>query len=254
MQRDRVQLLVRFGYDGGRFCGLQPQPDVPTAGAALRARFLAAGVEPKALSWAARTDSGVHAERNAATCWLRGVSDVDAVLACIADPRDDGLSNVALLRVPVNVHARASSRGKHYRYIFEDGWPPAPEQAARAWRIHPRLDAERMHRAAQHLVGEHDFHTFRTPRCSAPDPVKRLTALAVTSSPGEQGSRIVLDVHGQSFLRQMVRIIAGTLAEIGAGLRSPADVPAMLAARERTAAGITAPPHALTLVDVHIAV
>src|SRR5690349_612914 len=121
----RTQILVRFGYDGARFHGLQPQtPDLPTAGAALIDRLTqAAGRAPKGLHFAARTDAGVHALRNLATCWLPTAArepsarPVAQVLADVMRPRPDGLTAVLALEVPTWVHARGSSRGKRYRYL-----------------------------------------------------------------------------------------------------------------------------------------
>lgn len=248
---DRVQLRIDFGYDGARFFGLQPQPGRPTAGGALRRRFEAAGAEPKALCFAARTDAGVHARHNVATCWLWRPRDADQVVEEVCRPRDDGLGPLLVCRVPIDVHARAIATGKHYRYRIVDGAAPPVvwkgPGAGDAWRVVPRLDVEAMARAAIHLVGQHDFSAFRSRRCNAPDPVRHLTAVEVTR--GREGD-VIIDVRGRSFLRHMVRIITGTLAEVGAGLRSSDDVAAVLAQRRRGRAGPTAPACGLTLVRV----
>lgn len=243
----RAQLLVRFGYDGARFRGLQPQaPGIPTAGSALRDRLTAAaGTPPKALSFAARTDAGVHALKNLATCWFRGHDDVDGIVARLATPRDDGLVDVRAYRVPYDVHARGSGRGKRYRYLVEAG-VDAPDPAhGFVWQIAPTLDGDRMRSAAKQLEGTHDFTSLRAPNCTAESAVKTLTSVRVG---GPFANRFVIEVCGNAFLRKMVRNLVGLLVEVGAGLRD--DVPAVLAARERDAAGLCAPPQGLVLVEV----
>lgn len=261
----RTQLLIDFGYDGERFRGLQPQPDQPTAGAALRQRFEDATVTPKALCWAARTDAGVHALHNIATCWLRDCepSCVAQVINAVEAARDDGLCDVRVRQVPIDVHARNIGLGKHYRYLIDDRFGDCrsdlyrsdlfPAQDGRSWCVAPTLNAAAMQWAAQALIGEHDFSSFRTRRCNATDPCRRVDQITVTvdaAATRGPGKRIIIDVRGQSFLRHMVRIIAGTLAEIGAGLRAPEAATEILAARSRAAAGITAPARGLCLVEV----
>jgi len=245
-EKQRTQLLVRFGYDGSRFHGLQPQRDVPTAGEALCERFVDAGVWPKALCYAARTDAGVHATRNLATCWLKGRLDVEAVIFAVQRDRDDGLRTVVLEQVPINVHARGISRGKHYRYVIEDGCQPLAPNGPSCWRVHPQLDAGAMQAGAAHLVGEHDFSALRAKRCQAGTTRKVMHEVAVQ----REGSQVVIDVVGDAFLRQMVRIMIGTLAMVGAGWWPPAQVSAILKGGERRAAGPTAPACGLTLVEV----
>lgn len=256
----RIQFLVRFGYDGSRFHGLQPQGDLPTAGKALRARLEEAlGERPKALCFAARTDAGVHALQNAATCWTRGPLDVARAAAAVERPRDDGLHLVRLFEVPYDVHARGSSRGKRYRYRIQDGCPPSDppwsEHERYAWQVVPRLDAARMRRAAAQLVGTHDFSSLRGPRCTASSTTKTLASLRVGGPfPLEDGTRLFfVDVAGDAFLRKMVRILVGTLAEVGAGWRDPDDVAAAIEARDRLRAGPTAPARGLCLMKVGMA-
>jgi tRNA pseudouridine38-40 synthase len=258
---NRAQLLVRFGYDGARFRGLQPQaPGIPTAGSALRDRLTdAAGTPPKGLNFAARTDAGVHALKNLATCWFRGHDDIESVIARVSAPRDDGLVDVRAYRVPYDVHARGSGRGKRYRYLVEAGVASPDPVHGFVWQIAPDLDGERMRAAAEQLEGTHDYTSLRAPNCSADSAVKTLTSVRVGgpfavppgSSPRSSPSgRFVVEVCGNAFLRKMVRNLVGLLVEVGAGLREPDDVSAILAARDRSAAGLCAPPQGLVLVEV----
>lgn len=249
----RAAFLVAFGYDGAPFFGLQPQPGLPTAGGALQHRLAeAAGHPPRALAFAARTDRGVHARLNLATCWFP-VAEIDAALVAkgLAAPHDDGLFVVGVWRVAPTVHARNVSAGKHYRYVVVDG---ADEQAVtgahgHAWAVAPALDVAMMAEAGSLLCGTWDFTSLRGGGCSAATPVKTISRLDVVR---DADGRIVIDIEGDAFLRHMVRNLAGLLVEVGSGLRSPAEVPAVVAARHRQAAGLMAPPGGLTLVEVKL--
>jgi tRNA pseudouridine38-40 synthase len=248
----RKAVLVRFGYDGARFFGLQPQPGLPTAGGALLDRLTkAVGARPSGLAFAARTDRGVHAERNLATCYWRkdvvGDVDVDRLAAAVHADTGDGLRDVELVGVPPTVHARGISRGKHYRYRIKDGADPDELDDTAAWRIVPAVDVAAMGAAALHLRGRHDFSSLRGGGCSASSAEKTLFSLTIARA--DDGA-VTVDVVGDAFVRHMVRNLVGLLVEVGTGLRSPADVDGILAARHRQAAGLMAPGAGLTLVAV----
>jgi len=249
----RAALLVRFGYDGGRFYGLQPQPGLPSAGGALIDRLTAAaGRPPRGMAFAARTDRGVHATRNIATCWFPVAEvDVDAVSQALLLERDDGLIVHDVWRVTPTTHARNVSSGKHYRYVVVDGADAAAADVAtgdhsQAWAVVPTLDVDAMARAAADLLGTHDFSAVRGGGCSAGTPVKTITRLDVS----RVGARVTIDVEGDAFLRHMVRNLVGLLVEVGSGWRDPTTMPAVLAAAHRQAAGLMAPAGGLSLVDV----
>lgn len=249
----RIQFLVRFGYDGSRFHGLQPQRHFPTAGAALRARLEeAAGQPARALCFAARTDAGVHAVANAATFWMEQPLDIERFLAAVSAPRDDGLWLVHAQQTPTNVHARGSSRGKRYRYRVEDNCSVDETTQRYAWHIAPTLHIERVRAAAAYLVGTHDFTSFRAPRCSASSPVKTLARVDIRGPFPTTGERrlFFFDFAGDAFLRKMIRILSGTLVEIGTGLREPDDMKAILEGRDRQLAGMAAPARGLILLQV----
>lgn len=266
--RQRHQLLIHFGYDGSRFHGLQPQRDVPTAGGALRARLEeAAGQRANALVFAARTDAGVNAIENLATCHFPLDVDLDSVRAAVAVDRDDGLLCVHADPVPYTVHARGAGRGKRYRYLIDDGCPERSLDAASAtvgsyrnggvWPVTPRLDVERMREAAPHFIGTHDFSTFRARRCEIKSPVKTLSVVRVGGpflhdpAAGPDGRRrFVVEIAGTAFVRRMIRLMVGCLAEVGAGLRPPDDVARLLALCDRTQVGVCAPARGLTLMRV----
>jgi tRNA pseudouridine38-40 synthase len=172
---------------------------------------------------------------------------------------------VAAWRVPWTTHARALAAGKHYRYRLCGGAAPAfaeavaeasrglPELAApfppevmQVWQVVPELDLAAMRAAAAHLVGAHDFSSFRGGPPDRRPPVRRVHAIRLE----EHDGAVVVDVMGEGFLRKMVRIVVGTLAEVGIGWRAPDDLPRLLAARDRRQSGPTAPARALWLEEV----
>ncbi len=274
----RLHVLVRFGYDGARFSGVQPQPGKATVGAVLRARLeAAAGTRARSLNWASRTDAGVHARGNLATAAFPPDTDVARLAARVEAPRDDGLLGVRLRPVPRTVHARNVGVGKRYRYWIEDarppeevldyacrlgrmtgppvpGVPPPDAQARRAWQLALPLDVARMRAAAAHLVGTHDFRTFAAGPLGDKPPVRTITAIDIWREPGPPRPRVVVVVRGEGFLKRMIRIIVGTLAEAGAGVHTPDDVRIMREACDRTVAGMTAPARGLLLDRIDTAV
>jgi tRNA pseudouridine38-40 synthase len=147
---------------------------------------------------------------------------------------------------PPGFHARFSSRGKHYRYRVLARQDRAPLERRTAWHRPYPIDVDAMRAAAAHLVGEHDFSAFRAAGCTAKHAVRRLDRIDIART----GDVITIDVRGNAFVRNMVRIIAGTLVTAGEGRTTPAAVAAALASRDREQAGQTAPACGLTLVEV----
>lgn len=251
----RSQLLVRFGYDGSRFHGLQPQPGYPTAGGALKARVEEAlGERARGLAFAARTDAGVHCLKNAATCWVtREVLGKDLIE--IDRPRDDGLFNVSTEGVPISVHARGSSEGKRYRYIVDARSPrDALLESKYSWRIAPDLDIDRVREEARPLLGAHDFSAFRAARCEAKNPIKELRRVDVDGPYPlpSGGARYYFNIEGSAFLRRMIRIMVGALVEVGTGWRPPGVIAHALQTKSRQDLGLTAPARGLTLLEVFL--
>jgi tRNA pseudouridine38-40 synthase len=143
-------------------------------------------------------------------------------------------------------HARFSAIGRAYLYRIVDRRPPLTLDAGKAWRIPQRLEADAMHAAAQHLVGKHDFTTFRDAECQAESPVKTLDALVVS----RVGAEIQITARARSFLHRQVRSMVGSLVEVGRGRWATGDIARILAAADRTACGPVAPPDGLYLTKV----
>lgn len=241
----RFRLTVE--YDGAPFVGWQRQENGPSVQQALEEALFRFCGERATVHGAGRTDAGVHAMGQVAHVDLRR----DASPRTVRDAVNFHLkpAPVAVLEVQPaapDFHARFSATGRAYRYRILNR-PAAPAlHRGRAWWVPVALDAEGMAAAAQLLLGRHDFTSFRSGECQAESPVRTLDALSV----GRDGAEIVIEARARSFLHNQVRIIAGTLKQVGEGRRTSEQVAAALAARDRATAGPTAPPHGLYLVEV----
>jgi tRNA pseudouridine38-40 synthase len=235
-----IRLVVE--YDGTQLCGWQRQANGPTVQGHLEEALGKLLAHEAAVTGASRTDAGVHARfRTARTIPLHGIRrGLNSLL-----PRQIAVRDAA--EVPDDFHPRFSATGKHYRYTILARPDRSPRWRDRAWHHPEPLSIEAMAAAAASLLGEHDFAAFRAAGCTAATTTRRLDAIELSAPDPE---RLVLDVRGNAFLRNMVRILVGTLAEVGAGRRHPGQVAEILASRDRTRAGITAPPHGLELMEV----
>jgi tRNA pseudouridine38-40 synthase len=239
---------ITLEYDGSGFEGWQVQPGGhrTVQGVLEEALERVTGTSARVMG-AGRTDSGVHAEAQVASVQVD--TDLSPESLCRALngvlPRDLAAQSVA--GAPEGFDARRDAKRKRYCYRIWNGPTPSPLHQGRFLRVATPLDRVAMQRAADSCVGRHDFTSFRATRSDARSSVRTLDRVTVhEASPGE----IEIEVEGQGFLRHMVRILAGTLIEVGRGRRDPASIPSVLAARDRAAAGPTAPGLGLTLVGV----
>lgn len=242
----RFRLLI--AYDGAAFHGWQRQAEgVRTVeGAVTEAVATITGAHRK-VQGASRTDAGVHAQGQVATFDYDGHRQAGEFYRGLNHLTPD---DIAIRRVDVvddAFHARHNARGKRYAYRIRDAFHPDPLLRGRVWHIGRTLDADAMHAAAQSLIGRHDFTSFRASGCDANSPVRELYDVSVHRT---GPASIEISVVGSAFLKYMVRAIAGTLVEVGRKRREPGWVAASLAARDRAAAGPTAPPHGLTLEEI----
>ena len=233
-------------YDGGPFLGWQRQAQGPTVQQTLEEAITRMTGEPVAVHGAGRTDAGVHA--------LAMEAHVDIAKPLTPHRLREGVN--ALVRpLPVSVldaapaaddwHARFSCIERRYRYrILARRAPPAVDQG-RVWHIASPLDADAMREGAALLVGRHDFTTFRSVHCQSDSPVKTLDRLEVS----RMGEEILIHADARSFLHHQVRSMVGCLAMVGRGQWRPADIGKALAARDRAALGLNAPPHGLYFVS-----
>ncbi|MFO0295846.1 MAG: tRNA pseudouridine(38-40) synthase TruA [Rhodospirillales bacterium] len=234
-------------YDGGPFVGWQRQTSGPSVQAALEAALAKfAGEAPEVVA-AGRTDAGVHALGQVVHFDLARVWDPRRICDALNyHLRPDPVVALAAAETQDDFHARLSAVKRSYLYRILNRRAPPALDAGRVWPVEKALDAEAMHDAAQLLVGHHDFTSFRASICQARSPVKTLDLLAVRRA----GEEIHVDAVARSFLHHQVRNIVGTLVQVGLGRWTRHDVAAALAARDRRAAGPTAPPGGLYLVAV----
>lgn len=241
----RYRLVIE--YDGGPFCGWQVQDHQPTVQGALEAAVKATVGETVRVQGAGRTDAGVHALAQVAHLDLaRDFPPGRLRDALNAHVRPAPIGVLSVEVVPATFDARFSALRRHYRYRIVNTRANLALDAGRAWRVPKTLDAVAMHAAARHLVGKHDFTTFRDTECQAKSPVKTLDRLDVT----RDGERIDIVTSARSFLHSQVRSMVGSLVWVGEGRWSADDLAAALAARARRACGPVAPPEGLYLVRV----
>ena len=251
MSDDPRRARLRIAYDGAAYHGWQQQPDVPTVQGTLRAaleRWLGDPSALEALDGASRTDAGVHALGQTASIAFRAERDLWGLVRGANALTPDDICVTRAEWSPEGFHARHSSGGKTYRYELWNHRFGHPLDRGRRWHVRHPLDVERMSRAARLLVGEHDFAAFRASDCQAATTRRRIRDVRVVGS----GAALGIWVRGDAFLKYMVRIIAGTLVEIGRGRLEPAIIGEMLASGgDRSMGGPTAPAHGLTLIAVH---
>ena len=241
-----MRFAIGIEYDGSAYHGWQRQRSGTGIQERLEAAIGTVAGHDLAVHGAGRTDAGVHASGQVAhfdsdsprslRSWLLGANS--------NLPPDINLTWVH--PVPGDFHARFSALCRHYRYVILNRAARSALFRQRAWWIHQPLDAERMHRASQDLVGKHDFSAFRAAGCQAKSPVRQVQRLSVH----RDGDFITIDIVADAFLQRMVRNLAGTLVAVGLGEQNEGWAAEVLARRDRTQAGAAAPPQGLTLVQV----
>ncbi|MBF34927.1 MAG: tRNA pseudouridine(38-40) synthase TruA [Hyphomonadaceae bacterium] len=242
----RLRLLIE--YDGRPFYGWQRQEGQPTVQGALeRAAAALNGGEPVLVQGAGRTDAGVHATGQVAHLTLSTPRPVRKLPDALNyHLRPNPIAVLAVEEVDESFHARFSATGRAYRYLIQTRRAHLTFDRGLVWRTPFDLDVHAMQEAAQYLLGEHDFTTFRDAACQAKSPVKTLDTLEVF----RLADRIEITATARSFLHRQVRSITGSLVEVGRGMHEPGWVKEILEARDRTACGPVAPADGLYLERV----
>ena len=241
----RYRLSVE--YDGAPFVGWQRQDNGPSVQGAIEAAIKAFCGEAVTVTGAGRTDTGVHALGQVAHVDIEKDTDAETVRDALnAHLRPNPVSILCAERVADEFHARFDARARHYRYLILNRRAPAALDRGRMWQVAAALDAEAMHEAAQALIGQHDFTTFRASECQAKSPVKTLDRLDVMRA----GDVVTIGASARSFLHNQVRSMVGSLKLVGQGKWAPGDLRAALDACDRTACGPVAPSEGLYLVKV----
>jgi tRNA pseudouridine38-40 synthase len=241
----RYKLTIE--YDGTPFVGWQAQDNGVSVQGVLTAAIAAFAGEAAAVGAAGRTDAGVHALGQVAHVDLAKDWDTETVRDAVNfHLRPQPVAVLAVERAALDFDARFSALKRHYLYRIVNRRADLTLEQNRAWRVPRPLDAETMHAAAQHLIGRHDFTTFRSTECQAKSPVKTLDSLDVARA----GEEVHITAAARSFLQHQVRSMVGSLIHVGEGKWRGEDLASALAARDRAACGQVAPPHGLYLVRV----
>ena len=249
---------VTIAYDGGAFVGWQRQAAGTSVQGLLEDALRVLDEGDVAVAGAGRTDAGVHALGQVASFTLRRVIAGDALRRALNSRLPDEVRVVSAEEVPASFHARFSARTKTYRYRIWNADLLNPFEREYAWHVREALAVDAMQAAARTLVGRHDFASFQAAaggRRSTERDVCSSRVFALDDSGGASlrsspACLITYEITGNGFLRHMVRAIAGSLVDVGSGRRSPEWLSGVVASRDRTQAGPTAPAHGLFLVRV----
>jgi tRNA pseudouridine38-40 synthase len=240
-----IRLVVE--YDGSKLHGWQRQHNAPTVQQHLEQALQQMLQHEVEVVGASRTDAGVHARGQVAAFRTEKPIPLHGIRRGLNSILPDAIAIRDASEVPEDFHPRFSATGKHYRYTLLTRAERSPRWRDRAWHHPEPLSLPAMQEAAKSLIGEHDFAAFRAAGCTARTTMRRVDSIALTRP--ELGL-VEVDIRGNAFLRQMVRILVGTLTEVGTGKRPVAQVAEILAGKDRTKAGITAPAHGLELMEV----
>lgn len=244
----RFALTIEF--DGTPFQGLQRQKHGPSVQQSIEEALARITGEDARLHSAGRTDTGVHALAMRSHVDLaKNIEPFRLSEAINAHLRPDPIAITHCEVVPDDWHARFSCIGRRYVYRIVNRRAPLTLAKNRAWHVAQELDVDAMHRAAQALVGLHDFTTFRSAHCQAKDPVKTLDRLDVERAQTEMGEEIHIHAAARSFLHHQVRSMVGCLKLVGQGTWAEDQVATALAAKDRNALGLNAPPEGLYFVE-----
>jgi len=240
----KIKIVVE--YDGTAFAGWQRQPGMRTVQGCLEDAVREMTGETVLVRGAGRTDAGVHADGQVASFPLAARIPTGGLLRGLNSNLPPDIAIVDVADVDPAFDARFSARGKVYRYLVWNHLVRSARHARTAWHVRASLDMVAIREAAAGLVGEHDFRAFRAADCERRTTRRIIRRLDVERS----GALVAFEVEATAFLKNMVRILVGTLVDIGRGRLGPDTIGHMLETGDREAGGVTAPAHGLTLVRI----
>ncbi|OUS22336.1 tRNA pseudouridine(38-40) synthase TruA [Rhodobacterales bacterium 59_46_T64] len=242
---------MKIEYNGAPFAGWQRQDGLPTVQGAIEEAL--AKLEPRAhtIAAAGRTDSGVHALAQVAHCDMERDWAPERLMGALNfHLKPQPVAILDLRPVADDWHARFSAHERRYVFRLLSRRAPATHDAGLVWQVGHELDLGLMQAGAAHLIGRHDFTTFRASQCQADSPIKTLDALRIEEMPTNGGREYRFYLRARSFLHNQVRSFVGTLERVGAGAMPPENVKTALEARDRAACGPVCPPQGLYLAGV----
>ena len=242
---------LRIEYDGQPFSGWQRQAEQASVQGAVETALSRLEADVPGIAAAGRTDAGVHALGQVAHCDMAQTWDPFRLSEALNyHLRPDPVAITACVGVPDDWHARFNATERRYLYRIVQRRAPLVHDRGQAWRVRRPLDIDAMRAGATHLIGRHDFTTFRSTMCQAKSPVKTLDEIRLETRELPHGLEIRISLRARSFLHNQVRSIVGTLEQVGAGSWPPDRVGQALEARDRAACGPVAPPDGLYLTGV----
>ncbi|MCM3342387.1 tRNA pseudouridine(38-40) synthase TruA [Paenibacillus sp. MER TA 81-3] len=243
-----------LSYDGTAYCGFQAQPELDTVQGRIERAIYMLTNEQTSIMASGRTDAGVHAYGQVFNFATASMIPADRWCLALNSRLPDDIVIREAWEAPQSFHARYSAKRKTYRYSICAERQPDVFRRNYEFHYHRPLDMTAMQEAVRYFVGEHDFTSFVSPKSTKTSNVRTLYTARLDIEPSETGEegrgRLHLELTGNGFLYNMVRIIAGTLLRVGERKLIPADIPRILEAKSRKAAGPTAVPHGLTLWHV----
>jgi len=242
---------LKIEYNGAPFCGWQKQVDLPTVQGVINEALQMLDAECEGVQGAGRTDTGVHATGQVGHVDLaKKIAPARLLEALNFHMRNQGVAVVACALAPDDFHARFSAIERRYTFRLLSRRAPMTFDKGTMWQVKHGLNLEAMQEGAKHLIGKHDFTTFRSTVCQALSPVKTLDELRIEQIPYRGGVETRFQIRARSFLHNQVRSFVGTLERVGAGSWAPLQVKAALEAQSRPACGPVCPPHGLYLSEV----
>ena len=239
-------IVITIAYDGTDFCGWQVQPNGNSIAAEIIKAIERITQETVKLYGSGRTDAGVHAYAQVANFYTEASLTLEKWIGALNAYLPETIAVIAAREEDMNFNARFSAKGKIYKYRIYNSRYPSPFMVNRAWRITYSLDMELKKQAAEILCGEHDFKAFMAAGSSVTDTVRTIYELDIT----KQDDLIEVQVKGNGFLYNMVRIIVGTLVHVGSGKITCEDLRSVLESQDRTKGAVTAPAYGLYLKEV----
>ena len=240
----RIKLTI--AYDGTNYCGWQVQPNGITIEEVINKALKKLSGENIQVIGASRTDSGVHAMGNVAVFDTETTIPAEKIAMALNQRLPEDIVIVQSEEVPLDFHPRYCDCSKTYEYHIINTRIPMPTKRLTNYFVSYTLDIDKMRQAASYLIGEHDFVSFCNIRTDVENTVRTIQELDIITN----GDEITIRITGNGFLYNMVRIIVGTLVRVGRGFYGPEKVKEILEARDRKAAGVTAPAHGLILTKI----
>lgn len=240
----RIKLTI--SYDGTNYCGWQVQPNGITIEEVLNKTLKKLTGEDILVIGASRTDSGVHAMGNVAVFDTETTIPAEKIAVALNQRLPEDIVIVKSEEVADDFHPRYCDCSKTYEYHIINTRTPIPTKRLTNYFVSYVLDIDKMRQAAAYLVGEHDFVSFCNVKTDVGNTVRTIRALEILTN----GEEITIRITGNGFLYNMVRIIVGTLIRVGRGFYEPEKVKEILEAKDRKAAGVTAPAHGLMLMEI----